>query len=248
MASLFKRYFYYYRKLGVEGIKIFRGINNKKRSTVKIKLAGAKFPFHLRQNTSDIQTFEHIFINHQYKFQLNFKPKHIFDLGANIGLASIYFANRFPTATIFAVEPDNSNFEMLLKNTEPYKNIHCLKYGVWYKEANLKIVDTGEGHWGFITKEVEEVNENTVEAKSIDGLMVESGITQIDLLKIDIEGAEKKIFECGFQKWLPKVKCMVIELHDRTHEGCSKAFFKALSSYDFSLRIRQENLICDLEQ
>lgn len=243
---MLRRYFYYYRKFGWQGIRILRLLNNKGASLLEIKMKNFLFPVFLRQHTSDIIAFEHIFTESQYKIHFNFNPKYIFDLGANIGLASVYFKNRFPDATIFAVEPDVSNFEMLLKNTKLYNNIQCLKYAIWYKHATLELFDPGEGHWSFVTKENDSVAQNTVEAKTIDLLMAELNVPHIDILKIDIEGAEKYIFEDGFDKWLPKVRCIIIELHDRNIEGCSKAFFKALSGYDFKLRLRHENLICDL--
>jgi len=245
---MLKRYFYYYRRLGWQGIMIFSSLNNKKKSILRIKLKNISASFYLRQNTSDVNVFEHIFAENQYNVKFDFKPKYILDLGANIGLASIYFNNRFPDATIFAVEPDGANFEMLLKNTESYEKIHCFQYGIWDKSANLEIYDTGNGHWAFMTREADHVNDNTIEAKSIDELMQEFNIPGIDILKIDIEGSEKQIFENGSDKWIPKVRSLIIELHDRHKEGCAKAFFKALSSYDFSLRLRQENLICDFKQ
>ncbi len=195
---MLKRYFYYYRRLGWQGIMIFSSLNNKKKSILRIKLKNISASFYLRQNTSDVNVFEHIFAENQYNVKFDFKPKYILDLGANIGLASIYF--------------------------------------------------NGNGHWAFMTREADHVNDNTIEAKSIDELMQEFNIPGIDILKIDIEGSEKQIFENGSDKWIPKVRSLIIELHDRHKEGCAKAFFKALSSYDFSLRLRQENLICDFKQ
>ncbi len=50
-------------------------------------------------------------------------PETIVDAGANIGVTSIYFANRYPGAKIFAVEAEASNFAMLVKNTQAYPSI-----------------------------------------------------------------------------------------------------------------------------
>ena len=43
------------------------------------------------------------------------------------------------------MEPDSENFKILLKNTEVYDGIHCIKYGVWNKSTNLEIIDGGKG-------------------------------------------------------------------------------------------------------
>lgn len=72
-------------------------------------------------------------------------------------------------------------------------------------------------------------------------LQLES-IHHIDILKMDIEGAEKEIFETN-ASWLNKVNILIIELHDHYKQGCSKACFKTISEFDFSLHIQGELLI-----
>jgi len=62
-------------------------------------------------------------------------------------------------------------------------------------------------------------------------------------LKLDIEGAEKNVFEKKFEQWLPRVKILVIEFHDRMVEGCSSTVLKALSNYSFRSEIKGENTI-----
>ena len=65
----------------------------------------------------------------------------------------------------------------------------------------------------------------------------------IDILKLDVEGAEKEIFSSNYEDWLPKTKVLIIELHDRMRKGCSKVVFSAISEYNFSLDISGENLV-----
>ena len=98
---------------------------------VRIEIPRLRHPFILRAGTSDVNVFEQIFVNREYDFKLHNYPGLIIDGGANIGLASIRFANKFPRAEIIAVEPDNSNFEMLIKNTANYENIRLIKSGIW---------------------------------------------------------------------------------------------------------------------
>jgi hypothetical protein len=70
-----------------------------------------------------------------------------------------------------------------------------------------------------------------------------SGLQTIDILKLDIEGAEKELFRAGFESWLPNTRLLIVELHDRMVPGCSKALFEAVSKYDFDCETRWENLI-----
>ena len=79
---------------------------------------------------------------------------------------------------------------------------------------------------------------------TVGKLLAESGFDEIDLLKVDIEGAEKEVFGApDVDEWLPKVKVLTIELHDRMKRGCSYEFFKAVSKYKWFFAFRGENLI-----
>jgi hypothetical protein len=53
---------------------------------------------------------------------------------------------------------------------------------------------------------------------------------EIDLLKIDIEGAEAELFSTNYESWLPKTRVIVIELHDA---NCTKIVKTVLSQYNF---------------
>ena len=55
------------------------------------------------------------------------------------------------------------------------------------------------------------------------------------LLKIDIEGAEKNLFESNYENWLPKTKMIMIETHDRMIENCSYIVMKTLNENNFLL-------------
>ena len=65
----------------------------------------------------------------------------------------------------------------------------------------------------------------------------------IDVLKLDIEGSEKEVFEEGYENWLPKTKLLLVELHDKMKKGCSRSVLNAVNKYDFSFDIKGENII-----
>jgi len=71
-----------------------------------------------------VLTFEKIFLDREYDLSfLNLDPKVIIDGGSNVGYASVFFANRYPDARIISVEPEASNFRLLVKNTRSYPNV-----------------------------------------------------------------------------------------------------------------------------
>jgi hypothetical protein len=63
------------------------------------------------------------------------------------------------------------------------------------------------------------------------------------LLKLDIEGSEKEVFEKNYETWLPNTKMLIIEVHDHMRKGAAKSVFAAMNKYNFSFSMNQEKLI-----
>ncbi|HPA22896.1 MAG TPA: FkbM family methyltransferase [Ferruginibacter sp.] len=207
------------------------------------KSAKKKMKFFLRNNGTDAGIFGQVFIDGQYEIPISFKPKTIIDAGANIGLAALYFADKFPISKIVALEPDKDNFDVAIKNTENNPNITVLQKGVWDKDTYLEIIDTTVSKDAFMVKESNQKSANSIEAITIDTIMQQQGWTGIDILKVDIEGSEKELFSANYQKWLPVTKVIFVEVHDGMKKGSSKAVFNATSKYNFSFSMKHENLI-----
>jgi len=110
-----------------------------------MRLGKRKYPFSLRDNPYDYATFEEVLLREAYYMDLGFEPQTIIDGGANIGLTSVYFANRYPGANIVSVEPEEMNFQLLEKNTRPYPAISLLRAGIWESEKELLWVGVGSG-------------------------------------------------------------------------------------------------------
>ncbi|MES2139034.1 MAG: FkbM family methyltransferase [Bacteroidota bacterium] len=229
----------------LRGLNIY--IKNKvltKRESV-ISLNGYPYPMFLRSSTSDIPTFNQIFVNLEYGYPLKLEPDFIIDCGANVGLASLFFRNKYPNAAISAIEPEESNYLMLLKNTQNYPKINCIKAGIWNKSVILDVKDENNfGNYGFICKEVERESPSTIKAVTIREVMERNNRTEIDILKIDIEGAELELFSSDYEYWLPRTKVIMVELHDWFRKGCSKSFFTAIIKYNFSIFHNGELVIC----
>ncbi|MBU2472872.1 MAG: FkbM family methyltransferase [Patescibacteria group bacterium] len=212
------------------------GIINEFRNRIYLIYYSIKFkPLIIRKNTSDIEVFKQIFVSREYDFPVNIEPKVIVDAGANAGYSTLYFHNRFPKAKVIAIEPEENNFSILKLNTSRYKQIELVKAGLWYKKTNLKIVDAGLGEWGFKTEEGGDIPTIT-----IDELV--NRYNEIDILKMDIEGAEKEFFSHNCD-WLNRVNILIIELHDKWREGCSKTFYSAIEKYNFKISQKGENII-----
>jgi len=213
----------------------------KSRSTKPIRLPFLQHPAYFRQLGSDAKMFEQIFALREYDVPIPMQPKTIIDLGANVGFASVFFANRFPGATIFSVEPDESNFATAQKNLAPYKNVQLVKGAVWHKSQTINLVDKGFGVAAYMVEEG--AGKHEIKAYTIKEIMSLMGIDSIDILKMDVEGTEKELFEHGYEEWLPFTKVLLVETHDRYKAGTSHAVFNAVGKYDFSLELSGENLV-----
>ena len=191
-------------------------------------------PIYLRLKTSDLNAYDKVFLKHDYAFPVNGTPETIIDAGANIGFASVYFARQYPKARIIAIEPEASNFHLLERNVRPHKNITPLHAALWREDTTLDLVDPGIGHWGFQVAandgKEKQPRVEKVQALSIPTIMRRYGLDRIDIFKIDIEGAEKELFEAP-EEWIDKVQTIMIETHDRMKPGCTDVFNKATAGF-----------------
>ena len=229
---------FYYRALGIRGLL----------RTVRAKLASSSahftvvrrdcaFPFQLRVPTSDVPTYVQVFVHKEYEFRTARPPKVIVDAGANIGLASIYFANKYPDARIIAIEPEQSNFNLLKENVAPYANVFPVQAALWHRNEEINLADPGLGKWGFMT-EMKDASEpipskmcHSVRAVTVDRLMSELKLDAIDILKIDIEGAEREVFS-DTSAWIASVNSLIVELHEHMKVGCIGSFYVGSRGFD----------------
>lgn len=251
MLKQLKRIIPYLENLGVAGG--LRFIVGKRTGAMdSYSFNGLKHAVQMRPGTSDEAVFAQIFVKREYDIKFGFEPRIIIDGGANIGFFSVYMKNRYPNAQIIAVEPDAGNFEVLKKNTAHYDGIHLKKAGLWPKQARTKMVDKhGLGNWGLVTEEVsdESSGPGDVVMATVDDLLAEFNLPHIDILKLDIESAEKQLFSENYMSWLSKTRIILIELHDWMEPGCSRSFFTAIneafSNYSF-YQVGENSVISNL--
>jgi FkbM family methyltransferase len=200
----------------------------RKQGMIELRIPRVAHPLHLRAGTSDLWMFEEVFIDGEYALPNELHPRLILDVGANAGFASVYFANRYPQARILAVEPDPSNVELLRRNVAAYPQVEVVHGAVWFESTTLGLDDRGDKSGIQVRAEAG----GDVRALTIDELLALANSSRVDILKLDVEGAEKELFEHN-PAWLANVGVLMIELHDRFKPGCSKAVYSALVRHDF---------------
>jgi FkbM family methyltransferase len=140
-------------------------------------------------------------------------PKFIIDGGANIGLTSIHFLQQYPSARTISVEPFAETFEVCQKNLASYaERATTIQGAIWPKAGTVSLAPQSE-EWANQVRDPAPGETGTAEAFTMTDLIALCG-GAVDLLKLDVEGAEKEIFRSGATRWLPFVRNIVIELHD----------------------------------
>ena len=186
---------------------------NSKKPIIRFKVRGIPTALYCRRDSVDHKVVWQIFGLKDCQVNLNTQPRLIVDGGAHVGYASVYFANRFPSALILAVEPSLKNIEIFRMNTREYTNVRLVHGAIWDRSEALVIIDPSAFETGY------QVNPAGAEiTESFPGLTISeilriAGEARIDLLKLDIEGAEERIFLGGETGWLDSVQAVLVEIH-----------------------------------
>lgn len=225
---------------------------------VIVAVPGIRHPIHLRFRTTDVATLRQVLLIREYEWDFAKTPQVIVDAGANIGMTSVFYANKYPGAKIVAIEPESSNYEMLKKNIAAYANIIPVHGALWRDNNPVALMDVGSGHYGFQTTDEAKVDtedgHERVPGMTVDKVMGKYGIDYIDILKVDIEGSEREVFETSLQ-WIDRVGVIVIELHDRLRTGCSPSVYGAAKDFESEARkgetvylLRKDYVIDDMSR
>jgi FkbM family methyltransferase len=215
---------------------------------VEVRPPGLANPVVLRMRSSDLWCYDKVFRECEYDLPLPPDPAVIVDAGANIGLAAVYFAHRFPGARVIALEPEAANFAQLVKNAGPYPMIEPVRAALWCENGTLDLVDPGSGSWGFRTQRPggHGTPLGRVDAVTVDRLLDERAVATADILKMDVEGAEKEIFD-NASPWISRVRAVVAEVHEREVPGSRLSFDQATKDFPYCCR-RGENLLVAREK
>lgn len=170
----------------------------------------------LRENGSDIFTFYEIFVKQVYKRALPLRDgSTAVDLGANIGMTSLWLATQAPGVRVVAVEPEESNIALLRRNVaeDDVVVVHAAMAAQPGK-VTLQIGSPSAHRIGGLTDQPHgQTASQEVDAVDPDELVARYALETIDVLKVDIEGAEEEVFSTSWAL-VDRAQLILMEVHD----------------------------------
>ena len=217
----------------------------------RVRPPGIQHPVMIRVGgSSDPLVFDQIFINAELGEVIGRvrNVRTVMDLGANVGYASIVFLNAFPDAFVLAVEPDPNNATQCACNLAPYGNrARLVEAAAWSKSCDLQLVRGAfrDGkEWSTQVRPVQPGEPADVKALDMPTLLQMCPRPMIDILKIDIEGAESTLFGEDVLGWLNCVRNFCVEIHSAE---AASIIERALQSFRFeSLQSGEYNAYLNL--
>jgi FkbM family methyltransferase len=159
--------------------------------------------------------FREIFVHEIYGFETSNPTPLIFDCGANIGMASLYFRMRYPNAHIIAFDPSKTIAPYLLHNIEK-QNIDLQQCAIGPKDDTLLLYPCKTASCGdTLSPAIAQALGSTEEPYPVKVVRLSTYITEpVDMLKLDVEGVEfgvlKELRDSGALK---HVQRLVFEHH-----------------------------------
>ena len=194
---------------------------------IGIEFHGRRFPCCLA-NATELEILREVFLDGHYEVPTDMPPPQtIVDLGSNIGVSILFFHALFPEARILGVEPDSATYLRLRTNVSRLHNVDTVNVAVagaagrreFHRAEQSPLSRFGTGSGG-----------TTVAVVSLDGLLRDQSMESVDLLKIDIEGAETEALQAF--EGLTSVKGILGEFHGRQSGVRPSDFFGLLTDFD----------------
>jgi FkbM family methyltransferase len=187
-----------------------------RRAELTVRLHGVSFRVHVRWNNGDPYSLVEVLLGGEYSGYLprGLKIHTIVDLGANIGMFSLLCAAVFPGADIYCVEPDAGNLDMLKRNSDGINtaSVRYLRGAAWTYDGETTLITSDRDTEHSLVDAAEKTGKVTIPCYTMESIIRKAGFTGIDLLKVDIEGAERELLTYC-EPWINRVKLILLELH-----------------------------------
>jgi FkbM family methyltransferase len=145
----------------------------------------------------DLEVWRDVFEDGDCDIEVHAPPNVILDLGAHVGLTTMYYAMKYPDARIISIEAEPSNYRQLVINTRQFRNVETCNYAVCGEDRPVELFVHPRSVSHSLVERSEGGTSTIVAGRSLDSLWAEHRISRVDLIKFNIEGMEFEVF-AGF--------------------------------------------------
>lgn len=177
----------------------------------------AGFDVCYRFNRGDLQSIREVLLEDAYRLPFDLPNARIgVDLGANIGLWSTWAHREYHLERLICVEPDPANFAIVRRNIEAnHLPAQAIEAAVAGATGTAFFEQRRESNLGQIRASSDRTESGGIEVRQLSMHDVLASLPHgavVDILKMDIEGAEKSVLGADVS-WLQRVRALVIEWH-----------------------------------
>ncbi len=191
---------------------IIKALYGRSYMLIEVKTDIIREKIKLYTHYEGLQVIDELLLLGEYAKVFELKPKTVIDIGAHIGVFTVmigkYIETTHKKGLILAVEPMTINYIPLLANisiNKLHNNVIPIKAAVAPTEGTTTL------SWIGVKEQVK-----TITMSHLLNLANSMQHKEIDVVKLDIEGAELEILRDGAD-WLKHVKAVVMELHPATY-------------------------------
>jgi FkbM family methyltransferase len=190
---------------------------------LSVEFRGLRVPWRVA-HTTDLWVLNEILVEQEYATDIT-PPEVVLDLGSHIGVSLLYFRAVFPGARIIGVEPDPQTCRLLRRNVTGL-SVETYRYAITGADGPVRFFQDAKPWASSLDGQGEPI---IVEGRSLDSLLDELGLVHVDLLKLDIEGAEHEAIRES--RRLHQIAAIVGEFHGSSPDRVD-AFLRLLHGFE----------------
>ncbi len=213
------------RNVLITDLTIFRNLFFSKSSFPPINISGNMISYDTRYATKSFLVGAYDLYNESKRFSIFDNNAVVVDIGSNIGQYLFALKTSVPQARVYSVEADPIIFKLLKKNASNLNKVKIFQKILSNKSGSMNFYTSKKfSTWSTLVKPEDDDAYTKTKVEVVDGDSLFEDLKHVDLLKIDVEGAEWEVL-MGLKKTLKKSKYILIEIsitRDRVDPGSSK--------------------------
>jgi FkbM family methyltransferase len=202
---------------------------------VRVAFRGHRFRFAV-SDRSEVEVLKEMFLERQYELE-DIDAKVILDLGSNVGASIAFLRASHPDAQIIGFEPDPRTYNRLRCTVFPLQGVQVYQWAVAGRSGRVSF-HPAQHSWESALAAADDDGTIEVDAITVPDLLSRLGIDRVDLLKVDVEGADWQMFDQP--ETFDACQAIIGELHLDAPDQTAERATRALADFDVKVDSRMD--------